>query len=155
VLQEPVLFSTSIGENISYGRSDATYKEIVAAARAAGIHDFTRTLPAGYDTVLGERGMTLSGGERQRISIARAFLKDAPILILDEPTSSVDVETEAGIIGAMERLMKGRTTFIIAHRLGTLKGCSVRLNMEAGSVTLVGQDRLGNAVSPSPVSGIA
>jgi ATP-binding cassette, subfamily B, bacterial len=144
VLQEPVLFSTTIGENISYGRPEATIEEIIAAARAAEIHDFISSLPDGYDTAVGERGMTLSGGERQRISLARAFLKDAPILILDEPTSSVDVKTEAGIIEAMERLMHGRTTFIIAHRLETLKDCSARLKVQAGSVTLEERDSQGN-----------
>ena len=132
VLQEPVLFSTTIGENIAYGRLGATADEIVAAARAADIHDFVSSLPDGYDTIVGERGMTLSGGERQRVSLARAFLKDAPILILDEPTSSVDLNTEATIIEAMERLMEGRTTFMIAHRLSTLEGCDLRLEIDGG-----------------------
>ena len=107
VLQEPVLFSTSIAENIAYARPDATQDEIEAAAAAANAHDFIVALPDGYETQVGERGMRLSGGERQRISLARAFLKDAPILILDEPTSSVDVKTEAVIMEAMERLMAG------------------------------------------------
>ena len=134
VLQEPVLFSTTIGENIAYGKAGATDEEIVAAAKAADVHDFIVSLPDGYDAFVGERGMTLSGGERQRISLARAFLKDAPILILDEPTSSVDHKTEATIIEAMERLMEGRTVFMIAHRLSTLEGCDVRLEMDAGRV---------------------
>src|SRR5207302_10092735 len=116
VLQEPVLFSTSIAENIAYARPGASEDEITAAARAANAHDFIVRLPQGYQTLVGERGMRLSGGERQRVSIARAFLKDAPILILDEPTSSVDVKTEAAIVEAMERLMRGRTSFIITHR---------------------------------------
>ena len=137
VLQEPVLFSTTIGENIAYGRPSASHEEIVAAARAAGIHDFIADLPEKYDTPVGERGMTLSGGERQRISLARAFLKDAPILILDEPTSSVDTRTEALIIDAMERLMSGRTTFMIAHRLTTLESCTLRLNVDSGMVAAV------------------
>ena len=107
VLQESVLFSSTIAENISYARPDADDKAIIAAARAANAHDFIVGLPEGYDTLVGERGMRLSGGERQRISLARAFLKDAPILILDEPPSSVDMHTEAGIMEAMERLMKG------------------------------------------------
>lgn len=132
VLQEPVLFSTTIAENISYGCPDAHLDEIVAAAEAANAHDFITSLPDGYNTVVGERGMTLSGGERQRISIARAFLKNAPILILDEPTSSVDVKTESMIIDAMERLMDGRTVFMIAHRLGTLDMCNVRLELVDG-----------------------
>jgi ATP-binding cassette subfamily B protein len=132
VLQEPVLFSTSIAENVAYARPGAAREEIEAAARAANAHDFIMATPDGYDTVVGERGMTLSGGERQRISLARAFLKDAPILILDEPTSSVDVATEAAIMQALERLMRGRTTFIIAHRLSTLEGCDLRLKLEGG-----------------------
>jgi ATP-binding cassette subfamily B protein len=135
VLQEPVLFSTTIAENIAYGRPGATDIDIVAAAKAADVHDFIATLPEGYDTSVGERGMTLSGGERQRISLARAFLKDAPILILDEPTSSVDVKTEATIIDATERLMSGRTTFMIAHRLSTLHGCDIRLRIERGRLS--------------------
>ena len=102
-----MLFSTSIAENIAYAPPGASGEEIVAAAKAANAHDFIARLPDGYDTQVGERGMRLSGGERQRISLARAFLKDAPILILDEPTSSVDVQTEAVIMEAMERLMAG------------------------------------------------
>ncbi|HEX8690220.1 MAG TPA: ABC transporter ATP-binding protein [Solirubrobacterales bacterium] len=137
VLQEPVLFSTTIGENIVYGRPGADHEEMVAAARAADIHRFIETLPDGYETPVGERGMTLSGGERQRVSLARAFLKDAPILILDEPTSSVDLKTEATIVEAMERLMAGRTTFMIAHRLSTLESCSLRLRVEGHRVTAV------------------
>jgi ATP-binding cassette subfamily B protein len=132
VLQEPVLFSTSIAENISYGRPEASKDEIAAAARAANAHDFIEALPDGYDTQVGERGMMLSGGQRQRIALARAFLKDAPILILDEPTSSVDLKTEAVIIEAMERLMAGRTTFIVAHRLDTLRHCDVIYAVQDG-----------------------
>jgi ATP-binding cassette subfamily B protein len=134
VLQEPVLFSTSVAENIGYARRGASFDDIVAAARAAHAHDFASALPAGYDTPVGERGMRLSGGERQRISLARAFLKDAPVLILDEPTSSVDVRTEALIFEAMERLMQGRTAFMIAHRVSTLDACDVRLEVERGRV---------------------
>lgn len=140
VLQEPVLFSTTIGENIVYGRPEAGREEMVAAAEAADIHRFIETLPDGYETSVGERGMTLSGGERQRVSLARAFLKDAPILILDEPTSSVDLNTEATIVDAMERLMTGRTTFMIAHRLSTLESCSLRLRVQGRRVT-VEEDR--------------
>jgi ATP-binding cassette subfamily B protein len=120
VLQQPILFSTSIAENIAYARPGATEREIMAAAEAAGAHDFIRGLPHGYDTTVGERGMKLSGGERQRIALARAFLKDAPILILDEPTSSVDLHTEAVILDALERLMLGRTVFLITHRPSAL-----------------------------------
>jgi len=107
---------------------------IVEAAKLAYAHDFISRLPQGYRTEVGERGMTLSGGERQRIALARAFLKDAPILILDEPTSSVDVATEAAILEAMERLTKGRTTFIIAHRLSTLAHCDLLLLVENGQL---------------------
>ena len=134
VLQEPVLFSTSIAENIAYARPGAGANEILAAAKAANAHDFILRLPQGYETLVGERGLRLSGGERQRISIARAFLKDAPILILDEPTSSVDVKTEAAIVDAMERLMQGRTTFIIAHRASALNHCDLILRIEHGLV---------------------
>jgi ATP-binding cassette, subfamily B, bacterial len=139
VLQEPVLFSTTVAENIAYARPEATEEEIVRAAKAANIHDFIVSLPQGYDTQVGERGMLFSGGERQRISLARAFLKDAPILILDEPTSSVDTKTEEAIIDAMERLMQGRTTFMIAHRLTTLAGCDIRLEVKGGHVLEVTQ----------------
>jgi ATP-binding cassette, subfamily B, bacterial len=134
VLQDPLLFSTTIAENIAYARTDASEVEIIEAAKAANAHEFIVGLPNGYDTKVGERGMSLSGGERQRISLARAFLKDAPILILDEPTSSVDTKTEAVIMEAMERLMQGRTTFMIAHRLGTLANCDARLEIEDGRV---------------------
>jgi len=132
VLQEPVLFSTSIGENIAYGRPGASDLDIVRAAKAAGAHDFIASLPRGYATSVGERGIQLSGGERQRVALARAFLKDAPLLILDEPTSSVDVKTEAVILEAMDRLMQGRTAFLITHRLSALATCDARLQLEQG-----------------------
>lgn len=148
VLQDPVLFSGSIAENIAYGRPEATEPEIIAAAQAANAHDFVSRLGQGYKTLVGERGVQLSGGERQRISLARAFLKNAPILILDEPTSSVDVKTEALIMEAMQRLMEGRTTFMIAHRLGTLDVCDVRLQLEQGRlVQAVGKAQ--EALAPS------
>jgi ATP-binding cassette, subfamily B, bacterial len=134
VLQEPVLFSASVAENIAYGRADANDEELVAAAMSAGAHDFIMKLPQGYDTQVGERGACLSGGERQRISLARAFLRDSPILILDEPTSSVDLRTEAAILKATEKLMRGRTIFMIAHRLSTLKACDMILVMEQGKI---------------------
>ena len=134
VLQESVLFSTTIGENIAYARSDATQVEIIAAAKAANAHDFIARLPEGYDTPVGERGLTLSGGERQRISLARAFLKDAPILILDEPTSAVDTGTEASIIESLDRLITGRTSFIIAHRPSTIRHCRLIVHIEGGRV---------------------
>jgi ATP-binding cassette subfamily B protein len=153
VLQEPVLFSASIAENIAYARAGASTDEIVAAARAAEAHAFISRLPEGYETRVGERGMTLSGGERQRISLARAFLKDAPILILDEPTSSVDLQTEAAIMAALERLMRGRTTFTIAHRLSTLEGCDMRLELERGQ--LVGGRGAGRAAAVGRHAGVS
>jgi ATP-binding cassette subfamily B protein len=141
VLQEPVLFSASIAENIAYARPGASMGDVISAAKAANIHDVITRLPNGYDTQVGERGMQLSGGERQRVSLARAFLKDAPLLILDEPTSSVDTATEAVIMEALDRLMRGRTTFIIAHRLGTLEGCDVRLRLERGRLVREAEPR--------------
>lgn len=132
VLQEPVLFSASIAENIAYGRPGASDDDIVEAAKAANAHDFIISLPDGYETLVGERGMRLSGGERQRVALARAFLKDAPILILDEPTSAIDMKTESEIMEAMERLMDGRTTFMIAHRITTLENCDLLLMLEDG-----------------------
>ena len=132
VLQEPVLFSTSVAENIAYARPSASEEDIEEAARAASAHEFITRLPQGYQTRVGERGMRLSGGERQRIALARAFLKDAPILILDEPTSSVDTRTEATIMEAMEILMAGRTSFLITHRLNTLQRCDILLQIENG-----------------------
>jgi ATP-binding cassette subfamily B protein len=140
VLQEPILFSTSVGENIAYARPTATETEIVNAARAAHAHEFISELPEGYATRVGERGMRLSGGERQRIALARAFLKDAPILLLDEPTSSVDLRTEGVIMEAMEHLMQGRTTFMIAHRLATLESCNMLLRLEDGGLEEVRSD---------------
>jgi ABC-type multidrug transport system fused ATPase/permease subunit len=132
VLQEPLLFSGTIAENIRYGRLEATTDEIIEAAKAANAHDFIMRLPKQYETMLGERGAAISGGERQRIAVARAFLKDAPILILDEPTSSVDSKTEAVILEALERLMIGRTTFMIAHRLSTLQHADLVLVLNHG-----------------------
>lgn len=140
VLQEPVLFSASIAENIAYAYPHASEKEIIQAAKAANAHDFIVDLPNGYDTQVGERGMRLSGGQRQRIALARAFLKDAPILIMDEPTSSVDMATETKIMDAMERLMHGRTTFTIAHRLSTLESCDLLLVLEAGKLVAAQSD---------------
>jgi ATP-binding cassette, subfamily B, bacterial len=132
VLQEPVLFDASIAENIAYGKRNATDQEIVAAAKAASAHEFISKTNRGYDTNAGERGTSLSGGERQRISLARAFLRDAPILILDEPTSSVDTTTESSIMNATAVLMQGRTTFMIAHHLNTLRYCNMILVLEQG-----------------------
>jgi ATP-binding cassette subfamily B protein len=145
VLQDPVLFSATIRENIAYANPLATEEQISAAAKLANAHEFIIALPEGYGTAVGERGMRLSGGERQRISLARAFLKDAPILILDEPTSAVDGKTEAAIMEAMERLVEGRTTFMIAHRLSTLENCDLRIELEAGRIA---------AATSVPVSGL-
>jgi ATP-binding cassette subfamily B protein/subfamily B ATP-binding cassette protein MsbA len=134
VLQEPFLFPMSVAENIAFGRPDATRDEIIAAATAAHAHEFIERLPEGYDTTLAEKGSTLSGGERQRIAIARAVLKDAPILILDEPTSAVDARTEAKIFEAISRLMRERTTFIITHRLSTIRRADQILTMQDGRI---------------------
>jgi ATP-binding cassette subfamily B protein len=140
VLQDSVLFSTSIRENIAYARPGASHHDIVEAAKAANAHEFITHLTDGYDTLVGERGMQLSGGQRQRIALARAFLKNAPILILDEPTSSIDLKTERQIIEVMERLSIGRTVFIIAHRLSTLKHCDLVLGIEKGRVVSIRSD---------------
>jgi len=135
VLQDTVLFSTSIAENIRFAKPEASMDEVVAASRAASAHGFVTSLPDGYDTLVGERGMKLSGGERQRISIARAFLKNAPILILDEPTSALDVNTETQILNAIQALMEGRTTLMIAHRASTLRNCDMIVILESGKVS--------------------
>ena len=134
VLQEPLLFSGTIEENIRYGKLEASAEQIRDAARAANAHDFIEGLPAGYNTVLGERGAQISGGERQRICVARAFLKDAPILILDEPTSSIDSKTERVILDALDDLMEGRTSFTIAHRLSTVRHVDQILVMSEGRI---------------------
>ena len=132
VMQEPLLFADTIRENIRYGRLDATQEEIIEAAKNANAHRFIRQKKKKYNTRLGERGAQLSGGERQRISIARAFLKDAPILILDEPTSSIDSRTESVILNSLERLMQGRTTIMIAHRLSTIRNADLIFVMDEG-----------------------
>jgi ATP-binding cassette subfamily B protein/subfamily B ATP-binding cassette protein MsbA len=134
VLQEPFLFPVSIAENIAYGRRHASRREVEAAARAANAHGFITRLPQGYDTIVGERGATLSGGERQRLSVARAILKDAPVLILDEPTSAVDASTEASLLEALRRLMKGRATIVIAHRMSTIARANCIVVVENGRV---------------------
>lgn len=137
VLQEPVLLDASIAENIAYGKPTASDEEIVAAAQCACAHEFISSLPEQYESGVGERGARLSGGERQRVSLARAFLRDSPILILDEPTSSVDVTTEESILAATERLMQNRTTFMIAHRLNMLRSCDTILVLEQGRLVEV------------------
>jgi ATP-binding cassette subfamily B protein/subfamily B ATP-binding cassette protein MsbA len=140
VLQEPMLFAGSVGDNIRYGRLDASMDEVIAAAKAANAHDFISRLPHGYETLVGERGAGLSGGERQRISVARAFLKDAPILVLDEPTSSIDSKTEAVILDALDRLAVGRTTFMIAHRLSTIRAADLIVVLDHGAIVERGTD---------------
>jgi ATP-binding cassette, subfamily B, bacterial len=137
VLQEPVLLDASVAENIAYGKLTASDEEIITAAESACAHDFISALPEQYDSSVGERGARLSGGERQRISLARAFLRDSPILILDEPTSSVDTITEESILAATEKLMQERTTFMIAHRLSTLRSCDTILVLERGRLVEV------------------
>ncbi|HZH26560.1 MAG TPA: ABC transporter ATP-binding protein [Azospirillaceae bacterium] len=132
VAQDTVLFSDTVASNIAYARPDATREEVERAARLAGAHDFITGLPDGYATLCGERGQRFSGGERQRIALARAFLTDAPILILDEPTSAVDLATEAAILNGIERLMPGRTTFLITHRLAALEHCDRVLVLAGG-----------------------
>jgi ATP-binding cassette subfamily B protein/subfamily B ATP-binding cassette protein MsbA len=139
VLQDPFLFPLSVAENIAYGRPGARQKDIETAARAAHAHDFISRLPEGYDTIVGERGATLSGGERQRISIARALLKEAPILILDEPTSALDRDSEGTVIEALRNLVRRRTTFIIAHRLTTVRHSDRILVLDKGEIAEIGR----------------
>jgi len=134
VQQEPILFHRTLAENIAYGRPDASRREIEQAAKQASAHDFIMSLPKGYETMVGERGVKLSGGERQRVAIARAFLADAPVLILDEATSSLDSESEVQIQRAMERLMEGRTTLVIAHRLSTVRALDRLLVFDKGRI---------------------
>jgi len=154
VLQEVFLFHGTVRQNILFSRPDATAEDVVEAAAVANAHDFITRLPEGYDTLIGERGVKLSGGQRQRLAIARAVLKDAPILILDEATSSVDTETEALIQEALERLMKGRTTIVIAHRLSTIRRSDQIVVMEGDQIvergthaTLIAQDGLYRRLS--------
>ncbi|EPX60558.1 Lipid A export ATP-binding/permease protein MsbA [Cystobacter fuscus DSM 2262] len=149
VAQEPMLFATSIADNIRYGRKDATDAEVEAAARTANAHEFISRFPEGYQTMVGERGVQLSGGQKQRIAIARAVLKDPRLLVLDEATSALDAESEHLVKEALERLMRGRTTLIIAHRLSTVMGADRVVVMEGGQVvqsgdhsTLMGQEGL-------------
>ena len=134
VLQPPLIFPISVRDNLAYGRPDATPEEIEEAARLASIHTMIMGLPQGYDTVIGKAGATLSEGEKQRLTIARALLRDAPILILDEPTSALDVETEAQVMDGIKRLTSGRTTFIIAHRLSTIRNCDLILVLRDGVI---------------------
>ena len=139
VLQTSLLFSDSISENIAYGRPDATQEDVIAAAKAAQAHEFITGLPEGYETVVGERGITLSGGQRQRVAIARALLMNPRILILDDSLSSVDTQTERLIQEALDKLMEGRTTFVIAHRLSTVRRADVILVLDKGRIVQQGR----------------
>jgi ATP-binding cassette subfamily B protein/subfamily B ATP-binding cassette protein MsbA len=141
VLQDPFIFPVTIAENIAYGRPAAALADIEAAAVAANAHTFIERLAQGYDTVVGERGATLSGGEKQRLSIARAFLKDAPVLILDEPTSALDARTEGALLKALERLMRDRISFVVAHRLSTIRAASRILVLDGGRIVEAGSHR--------------
>jgi ATP-binding cassette subfamily B protein len=134
VLQDTLLFPMSVADNIAFGRPEASRAEVIIAAQAARAHDFIERLPQGYDTMIGEKGTSLSGGERQRVGIARAVLKDAPILVLDEPTSALDAHTEAQIFSALADLVKDKTTFIISHRLSTIRRAEQVLVLDDGRI---------------------
>ena len=138
VRQDPYLFPASLRDNIAYGRPDASLEEIVAAARAANAHEFIEALPDGYETVVGDGGAGLSGGQRQRLAIARALLKDAPVLVLDEPTSALDAGTEAEVMDAIDRLVEGRTVLVIAHRLSTIRNADTIVVLDHGTVREAG-----------------
>jgi ATP-binding cassette subfamily B protein len=168
-LQEAVLFSGTIRDNIRYGRPDATDEEVVAAAQAAQAHDFITAFPKGYDTLVGQRGVNLSGGQKQRIAIARALLVQPRILILDDSTSAVDVETESKIQDALDRLMDGRTSFVIAQRVSTVLNADKIVVLDRGQIAAEGthaellasspiyqeiyQSQLGNGGTPAPAGG--
>jgi ATP-binding cassette subfamily B protein len=141
VFQDSTMFYRSIADNLRIGKPDATQAELEEAARLAEAHDFIQRQPNGYDTLIGERGSTLSGGERQRLAIARALLKDPPILILDEATSALDSVTEARIQKALKVLMQGRTTFVIAHRLSTIRDADLVVVLEHGRIVEQGDYR--------------
>jgi ATP-binding cassette, subfamily B, bacterial MsbA len=134
VTQQTILFNDTVRNNISYGNLKSTEQEIMEAAKAANAHDFIKRLPQGYETIIGEQGVKLSGGERQRLSIARALLKNAPILILDEATSSLDSDSETEVQNALEELMRGRTVFVIAHRLSTIRNAHRIVVLSEGQI---------------------
>jgi ATP-binding cassette subfamily B protein len=148
VLQETVLFSGTIRDNIRYGRPDAPDEEVIAAARAAQAHDFIMSFPDGYDTVIGQRGVNLSGGQKQRIAIARALLVQPTVLILDDSTSSVDLETEARIQAALQDLMRGRTVFVVAQRISSVIDADKILVLDAGQIVAEGTHHELLASSP-------
>ena len=139
VLQETLLFHAPVWENIAYGRPEATRDEILRAAQLANAHEFIARLPDGYDTVVGERGVTLSGGQRQRIAIARAIIRDTPLLILDEPTSGLDAASERLVFEALDRLMEGKTTIVIAHRLSTIRRADIIFVINEGMIVEQGR----------------
>ena len=149
VPQETVVFSGSVLDNIRFGKPEASQEEVLAAARAARVDEFAERLPKGYDTEVGERGVTLSGGQRQRIAIARAILRDAPILLLDEATSALDSESEHFIQQAIEKLTANRTTLVIAHRLATVRNADRILVLEGGR--LVAEGKHGELITTSPL----
>ena len=138
VTQQTILFNDTVRNNIAYGNLKSSDQEIIEAAKAANAHDFIQRLPQGYNTIIGEQGVKLSGGERQRISIARALLKNAPILILDEATSSLDSDSETEVQRALEQLMKGRTVFVIAHRLSTIRNAHRIIVLSGGQIVQQG-----------------
>jgi subfamily B ATP-binding cassette protein MsbA len=138
VTQETILFNDTVFNNIAYGMVDCPERDVIGAAKAANAHDFIMNMPAGYDTVIGDRGIQLSGGQRQRIAIARALLKNPQVLILDEATSSLDIESEALVQEAVDRLMKGRTNLVIAHRLSTIRNADTIIVVEGGQVRQIG-----------------
>jgi ATP-binding cassette subfamily B protein len=139
VLQESLLFGTSLIDNIRYGRPEATNEEVIAAAKVAEIHDYIESLPDGYDTVMGRGGVDLSVGQRQRVTIARAVLADPAILIMDEATSALDSDSERAIQRAMERVLEGRTSFIVAHRLSTIRHADQIVLLDEGSICEMGR----------------
>jgi subfamily B ATP-binding cassette protein MsbA len=139
VSQQIVLFNDTVTNNIAYGDTERSSEEVISAAKAANAHEYISRLPQGYDTIIGESGVRLSGGERQRLSIARAILKNAPLLILDEATSSLDTESELEVQKGLENLMAGRTTFVIAHRLSTVRSATRIIVLSGGKIIETGR----------------